>query len=169
MNTRTILTSTAALAALTLAACSSPDSGSEVETAPVADSSPAATETTDDGPDSSTQSDGGYEGSEHTNWTYDDERGWYEEEVKPAPHAEAPPVEPCPHHEEVSGVNGDRAEQFDRAVSLGCEVGIHGEIDFAQPLDPAEDGSGVYSIIDPEHALSVAEMCDQGYMPEESC
>ncbi len=51
MTTRSLPTSTAALAALALAACSSPDSGSEAAPAESA-SSPAATETTDDGPNS---------------------------------------------------------------------------------------------------------------------
>ncbi|TLP71270.1 hypothetical protein [Nesterenkonia sphaerica] len=69
----------------------------------------------------------------------------------------------------MNEVDGSRSDQFDKALELGCETGIHGEINFTQPLDPAEKGTGVYSLTSPDHALSVADMCDQGYIEEEVC
>lgn len=68
------------------------------------------------------------------------------------PGIKIPYVPNCPHHEAVSEVPRD--EMFDRAVELGCEYSIHGEISFDEPLQ-VDNGDGLMCIIDPEYALTV--------------
>lgn len=79
------------------------------------------------------------------------------------PRINVPDVPDCPYHEEV-GALSDTREQIELAIDLGCEVDIHGEITFTEPLP-----GNVYGLISTERALSVNEMCDQGYMHPEDC
>lgn len=76
----------------------------------------------------------------------------------------APPApEICEYHEEVSEVPDD--EQFKRALELGCDYGIHGEIVFAEPI--RVDGDDYTdSLTDPNRAMSIEEMNEAGYSTE---
>lgn len=76
----------------------------------------------------------------------------------------APPApEICEYHEEVSEVPDD--EQFERALELGCDYGIHGEIVFAEPI--RVDGDDYTdSLTDPSRAMSIEEMREAGYSTE---
>lgn len=84
-----------------------------------------------------------------------------------APEINAPTVPNCPYHEEVSELEGTQA-QVDLAIELGCEPGPHGEIDFEEPL-LAENGDEIYGLISTDHAMSVGEMCEAGYISDEDC
>ena len=79
------------------------------------------------------------------------------------PRIDVPDVPDCPYHKEV-GALSDTREQIELAIDLGCEADIHGEITFTEPLP-----GNVYAIISTERALSVNEMCAQGYMHPEDC
>ncbi|RJN31877.1 hypothetical protein [Nesterenkonia natronophila] len=212
--TRT-LAATAALAALALAACSSPNSGSDPQGAQSPASSPAATESTEDGADpvadlhrvdsAPGQSTGGRAGGasgtgqiaerpesagpptepsgkwpeeQETAWEYSEDTGWYEVPVNlgvgaddfnpapaPGPQIDVPHTDTCPYHEEVGAVDGSVSDQIDRALELGCELDIHGTVSFGQPLDAPANSSGTYSLTSVHDALSVIEMCEQGYIP----
>lgn len=86
----------------------------------------------------------------------------------PGPKIDTPYVEPCPYHEEVSQEDDVQA-MTERALELGCEPDIHGGIEFEEPLEEYEDGGGLYGLISTGHALSVQQMCDQGYISDEDC
>lgn len=79
------------------------------------------------------------------------------------PRISVPDVPDCPYHEEV-GALSDTREQIELAIDLGCQADIHGEITFTEPLP-----GNVYALISTERALSVNEMCAQGYMHPEDC
>lgn len=73
----------------------------------------------------------------------------------------APPrPDTCPYHEEVSEAPED--EQFDEAVDLGCEYGVHGEIVFDEPVR-VDGQDSVNTLTDPTLALSIEEMREAGY------
>lgn len=75
--------------------------------------------------------------------------------------AVAPPTpETCPHHEEVSEAPDD--EQFERALDLGCEHGVYGEIVFAEPVR-VDGQDSVNTLTDPTLAFSIEEMGEAGY------
>lgn len=184
-NTNTVaLCAAAALTALLASSCAT-DSSAAAEPASSPDATSAAPELTDAAPASDTRTDttddeaGAGEATESA-WAYHEEHGWYEypvitddqsdsEPAQPGPEIDAPAVEPCPYHEEVGAVDGSVSHQIAKALELGCEMGIHGEIDFEQPLDAPENSSGTYSLTSVEDALSLSEMCDQGYISEEEC
>ena len=84
-----------------------------------------------------------------------------------APEINAPTVPNCPYHEEVSE-HEDTQAQVDLAIELGCEPGPHGEIDFDEPL-LTENGDEIHGLISTDHAMSVGEMCEAGYISDEDC
>lgn len=79
------------------------------------------------------------------------------------PRINAPAVPECPHHEEVGQLE-EVSDQIDLAFELGCEADIHGEITFSEPLP-----GNVVGLISVDDAMSVQQMCDGGYIPEEDC
>lgn len=80
------------------------------------------------------------------------------------PEIKTPYVPNCPHHDALSEVSRD--EKFDRALELGCEYSIHGEISFDEPVQ-VENGKDLMGIINPEYALTVDEMHEEGYIDDE--
>lgn len=72
-----------------------------------------------------------------------------------------PPSPVCPHHEEVSEVPDE--EQFDLAIELGCEYGVHGEMEFEEPIRTTSD-SVTLGLTDPDLALTPEEMEEAGYI-----
>lgn len=81
------------------------------------------------------------------------------------PDIDAPDVAQCPHGAEVEAVPGH--EQFQHALDLGCEHSIYGEISFTEPIQSADGETRAWSIISAEHALTVAEMNEAGYIADE--
>lgn len=78
------------------------------------------------------------------------------------PEIDAPPVEPCPYAAEVDAVAFD--DKFQRALDLGCEHDIHGDITFTEPIK-GPDGE-MLGLLSPDHALSMKEMHEAGYISD---
>lgn len=110
-----------------------------------------------DGEDEADSSAGAVDTDGNTS-TEDAGSGVYGPEIK------TPYVPNCPHHEAVSEVPRD--EMFDRALELGCEYSIHGDISFDEPLQ-VDNGEDLMGITDPEYALTVDEMHEEGYIEDE--
>lgn len=141
------------------------------------DSTPLSERPESAGPPS--ESSGRFDEDQETAWEYSDEIGWYEYPVNvnvdhdaepetfSGPEIDAPYVETCPYHEEVGQVEGSIQDKIDKALELGCEMGIHGDITFEQPIDAPPNSDGTYGFTSVEDALSIPEMCEQGYIPED--
>lgn len=74
----------------------------------------------------------------------------------------APSVEPCPYTDEVDAVAFD--EKFQRALDLGCEHDVYGDITFTEPIQ-GPDGE-MFGLLSPEHALTMEELHDAGYISD---
>ncbi|OAV62954.1 hypothetical protein [Enteractinococcus helveticum] len=78
------------------------------------------------------------------------------------PEISAPPVEPCPYIEEINAVEFD--QQFQRALDLGCEHDILGDITFTEPIQ-GPDGP-MLGLLSPAHAMTIEEMHAAGYLSD---
>ncbi|MDZ5077854.1 hypothetical protein [Nesterenkonia sp. HG001] len=95
----------------------------------------------------------------------------------PRPVINAPEVEPCPYQDELAAQAPDDPDEFldemdsliSEAIDLGCEPDIHGSITFEEPVYVYDDGSTLDELISVRHAMSVDDMCDEGYISEEDC
>lgn len=78
------------------------------------------------------------------------------------PEIDAPAVEPCPYAAEVDAVAFD--EKFQRALDLGCEHDIHGDITFTESIQ-GPDGE-MLGLLSPDHAMSMEELHEAGYISD---
>ncbi|NDK31275.1 hypothetical protein [Nesterenkonia haasae] len=173
MNTRSILTSTAALVTLALAACSAPESDTAAEPAP----EPSAT--AEPGTGASDQSSA-VELHRTDSAPAQDSEPTPEPTPTPTPDSyetygprfaldiEDPDAEPCPYGAEVAQVEG-HVEQFNRALELGCYMDIYGVIEFTEPVVTNQWNEKTDRFVDHSSALTPDELCDEGYISAEEC